>query len=203
MTTGNPTKGIKTSFTRKKGILAYAENPFWQKTTVKVGTKRITVAGGTHISTDGESVCHSGVHVVREVDESEFLKLYTKNINSIFNLKPTTQRVLQYLMTELQKTPNADAIYLFWLGAEEYFSEVNVNVSRTSFHRALRELMANGFIAESTKPSMFWFNPHLFFNGNRMSFVHEYRKKPSVEASKGASNGPDRDPNTVDWVDEL
>lgn len=23
---------------------------------------------------------------------------------------------------------------------------------------------------------MFWFNPNLFFNGNRLTFIHEYRK---------------------------
>lgn len=162
---------------RKKGVQAYPRNPFWEDTTIKIGSKRITVGGGAYISDDGEEVKHGGIHVVRDVDESEFLKLYTKNVRAIFDLKPTTQRVLQYLMVELQKTPNADAIYLAWVGAEEYFSEANLKVSRASFHRAMKELLEKGFIAESTRPHMFWFNPNLFFNGNRMSFVHEYRRK--------------------------
>lgn len=80
-------------------------------------------------------------------------------------------------MNELQKTPNADAIYLAWVGANEYFSEVNLNISRSSFQRSLKEMMEKGFLAESTKPNLFWFNPHLFFNGDRMVFVREYRKK--------------------------
>ena len=162
---------------RKKGVTAYPENPFWQKTEIKIGTKMIRVAGGMHISDEGESVTHSSVHIIKEVDENEFLKVYTKNIRAIFDLKPTAQRVLQYLMAELQKTPNADAIYLAWVGAEEYFSEHNLGVSRASFQRALKELLEKGFIAESTKPNMFWFNPNLFFNGDRMTFVHEYRRK--------------------------
>jgi predicted transcriptional regulator len=166
---------------RKKGIQTYKENPFWDSTEVKIGTKKISVAGGMHVSDEGESVTHSGVHVVREVDENEFMKVYTKNIKSIFDLKPSTQRVLQYLLTELQKTPNADAIYLAWIGAEEYFSEQDLNVSRSSFQRSMKELLNKGLLAESTKPSMFWFNPNLFFNGNRMSFVHEYRKKIVTE----------------------
>lgn len=177
------TDGMTTTPSRKKGIQAYKENPFWDSTEVKVGSKKISVAGGMHISDEGESIAHSGVHVVREVDENEFMKVYTKNIKSIFDLKPSTQRVLQYLLTELQKTPNADAVYLAWIGAEEYFSEQDLNVSRSSFQRSMKELLNKGFLAESTKPSMFWFNPNLFFNGNRMSFVHEYRKKiiPSGE----------------------
>lgn len=170
---------------RKKGVQAYPDNPFWKDTTVKVGTKRITVTGGAYISEQGEEVRHGGIHVVRDVDESEFLKVYTKNVKAIFDLKPTSQRVLQYLMVELQKTPNADAVYLAWVGVEDYFSENDIQVSRSAFQRSLKELIEKGFIAESTRPSMFWFNPNLFFNGNRMTFVHEYRRKPAVEAPEG------------------
>jgi len=166
---------------RKKGVVAYAQNPFWQTTEVHVGTKLIRVAGGQHISDEGESVSHSGIHVIKHVDESEFLKIYTKNVRAIFDLKPTSQRVLQYLMIELQKTPNADGIYLAWIGANEYFQENQLDVSRASFQRSLKELLDKGFIAESTKPNMFWFNPNLFFNGNRMTFVSEYRKNPAPQ----------------------
>lgn len=164
-------------FSRKKGIRTYRANPFWEATEVKVGSKMIRVSGGRHVSADGESVEVSGVHIVREVDESQFLKVYTKNIKAIFDLKPSTQKVLQYLMHQIQKTPNADGIYLAWFGASEYLSEENVSVSRASFQRSLRELLEKGFIAESVEPNMFWFNPNLFFNGNRMTFINEYRKK--------------------------
>jgi hypothetical protein len=169
---------------KRKNILAYPENPFWQKTEVKLGSKIVRVAGGMHINKNGESITHSGIHVVKEVDENEFVKIYTKNIKAIFDLKPTAQRVLQYLITELQKTPNADAIYLAWVGAEEYFSEHNIKSSRASFHRALTELIQKGFLAESTKPNMFWFNPNLFFNGNRLTFIHEYKKKILLETKE-------------------
>ena len=102
---------------KRKNVLAYPENPFWKNTEVKIGTKMVRVSGGKHINIEGESISHSGIHIVREVDENEFVKIYTKNIKAIFDLKPTTQRVLQYLIIELQKTPNADAIYLAWVGA--------------------------------------------------------------------------------------
>lgn len=162
---------------RRKNVLAYPENPFWDKVEVKLGTKRITVAGGMHVTEQGETVSHSGIHVIREVDEDEFVKVYTRNIKAIFDLKPAAQRILQYLIIELQRTPNADAIYLAWVGAEEYFSEHNVKMSRSAFFNALKELIEKRFIAESTKPNLFWFNPNLFFNGNRMTFITEYRRK--------------------------
>lgn len=161
---------------KRKNTLAYLENPFWDKTQVKIGSKMIKIAGGKHISSDGEAIEHSGIHIVKNVDEEEFLKIYTKNIKAIFDLKPTAQRVLQFLMAGLQKTPNADAVYLAWIGADRYFNENDLKVSRASFHRSLSELIQKGFLAESTEPNMFWFNPNLFFNGNRMTFVHEYKK---------------------------
>jgi len=173
---------LETAPSRKKDVIAYKENPFWKPQEIQVGKKRITVSGGMHVDQgSGESIQHSGIHIIKEVDGEEFLKLYTRNVKAIFDLKPTSQRVLQYIMAELQRTPNADAIYLAWLSADEYFSEYDLKVSRPSFHRALKELMEKGFIAESHKPNMVWFNPHLFFNGDRMSFVNEYRKKPQVE----------------------
>jgi hypothetical protein len=167
------------AYSRKKGIKQHRTNPFWEATSVTVGTKRISISGGRHVSNEGESVEHSGIHIVRQVDESQFLKVYTKNIKAIFDLKPSTQKILQYLMQSLQKTPNAEGVYLSWFRAEEYFSEEDVSMSRTSFHRAMKELLQKGFIAESLDPNMFWFNPNLFFNGNRMTFVNEYRKVKS------------------------
>jgi len=169
---------------KRKNVLAYPENPFWGKTEVKIGSKIVKISGGKHISVEGESISHSGIHIVRDIDENEFVKIYTKNIKAIFDLKPTAQRVLQYLIIELQKTPNADAVYLAWVGAEEYFSENHIQSSRASFHRALNELIQKGFLAESTKPNMFWFNPSLFFNGNRLTFIYEYKKNSLKDIEK-------------------
>lgn len=190
---------------KRKNVLAYPENPFWEKTEVKVGKKMIRISGGKHISREGESISHSGIHIIREVDENEFLKIYTRNVRAIFDLKPTAQRVLQYLMTELQKTPNADAVYLAWVGAEEYFSENDIKASRASFHRALSELIQKGFLAESTRPNMFWFNPNLFFNGNRMTFVNEYRKTTNEQLieNEGKEKKQDRIESESQQIDLL
>ena len=45
----------------------------------------------------------------------------------------------------------------------------------------MKELLTKKFIAEALEPHKFWINPHLFFNGDRMSFVREYRIKTEKE----------------------
>ncbi len=191
--------------TGRRGVTKYSENPFWEPTEVKIGKKRVSVAGGMHVSDDGESVKHGGIHVIEEVDREQFVKLYTKNIRVFFDLKPTTQKVLAYLITQLQESPGADSIYLAFVAAQKHFSETDVKISRASFHRALKELLEKKFIAESDMPNMFWFNPHLFFNGDRMTFIREFRvktKEAIATASKEIADKSetDRDPDTVDFI---
>ena len=167
--------------TSRRGLERYRENPFWDPTEVKVGKKHITVAGGHHVSDEGEAFRHSGVHIVTDVDKEEFVKLYTRNMRIFFDLKPTTQKVLQVVLDAVQKAPNADCIYMHWFNVEEYISVSGGTISKGSFHNAMKELLEKKFIAESVEPHRFWINPHLFFNGDRMTFVREYRLKNEKE----------------------
>lgn len=161
----------------KKGVSVYKENPFWEPQEVKVGTKLIRIAGGVHISTNGESITHSGIHQIKEVDETQFVKIYTQNIKAFFDIKPSTQKVLMAILNIVQKTPNVDSIYLNWFEVEDYSKQYDLKISERSFYNAMKELLKKGFIAESEKINQYWINPHLFFNGNRMVFIKEYQKK--------------------------
>lgn len=177
----------------RRGMERYRENPFWEPTEVKVGKKFITVAGGHHVSEQGEAVQHSGIHIVTQVDKEEFVKIYTRNMRVFFDLKPTTQKVLQVILDAVQKVPNCDCIYLHWFNVEEYMLLNDLSMSKASFHNSMKELLEKKFIAEAVEPHKFWINPHLFFNGDRMTFVREYRirnerevKQASAAASQGA-----------------
>lgn len=162
---------------QKEGVLVYKENPFWEPYEVKVGKKFIRVAGGFHVSEEtGESIQHSGIHIVEEKDEDEFIKLFTRNLKIFFDLKPTSLKVLQVLLYTIQQNPGTDSIHLHWFEVEEYSRLNDLKISRTAFHSALKEMISKGFIAEAEIPNKYWINPHLFFNGDRMIFIREYRK---------------------------
>lgn len=164
---------------RKKGMVAYAKNPFWNPFEVKVGAKKINIAGGFLTSTEtGETIHHAGIHKVEWIDEDRFVKLFTQNLKAFFDLTPASQKVLQCLLATLQETPNAEGIHLPWFTVEDYGQKNNLKLSRASFHRALREMLDKGFIAESEHANFYWINPNLFFNGDRMVFISEYRRMP-------------------------
>lgn len=161
----------------RKGVPIYEENPFWSPHEIKLGKKFIKVSGGIYKNHDGETISQSGIHIIEEKDEEEFIKLYTKNMKLFFDLKPSTQKVLMAILNAIQKSPGTDSIYLNWFSVQDYNNENNLGISETSFYRSLKDLLDKGFIAESKIPNKYWINPHLFFNGDRMIFIKEYRKK--------------------------
>lgn len=162
---------------RKKGVTVYKENPFWEPTEIRVGKKIIRVAGGIHVSNEGEGVQHSGIYIIEHIDKEEFIKLYTKNIKIFFDLRPSAQKVLQAVLNILQKNPGNDALYLPFFEVQEYSKKNSLAISKASFHNAMKEMIQKGFLAEAEAPNKYWINPHIFFNGDRMSFIREYRLK--------------------------
>jgi predicted transcriptional regulator len=193
MTTGESEIGLDESAlskrikSRKTGVSAYAKNPFWKPYEIDVGAKKITISGGTLVDTgSGEAMNYAGIHKVEYVDEDRFIKLFTQNLRVFFDLSPASQKVLQCVLSTLQESPNSEGIFLPWFTVEDYSKAHNLSVSRATFHRALKEMLSKGFLAESENQNYYWINPHLFFNGNRMMFVNEYRK---IEKGAHKENG--------------
>jgi hypothetical protein len=172
---------------RKKGVIAYPENPFWQPVEVEIGRKKVTINSGFVAKNDTGEITHTaGLHRIEEVDEDQFIKLYTKNLNVFFDLSLASQKLLQCVLKIVQANPRCVGIHLEWLDMEDYATSIGFKYSRTTYHRALHEMLEKGFLAESERISYFWINPHLFFNGDRMVLVTEYRKKHRPDAKPTA-----------------
>ena len=116
------------------------------------------------------------------VDDGAGIGITVGAAKMIMAMGKTPKRTIRVVMF------GADSIYLAWIGVEEYLSAEKVPMSRVSFQRALEELLETKFLAESTKPSMYWFNPNLFFNGDRMTFIHEYK----IKNNKSVLDHPDQ-----------
>lgn len=132
-------------------------------------------------SSTGEVSHIAAIHEVVEKDDAEFVKVFAAGVSATYDLSKTGQRVFQVVLDEYQRTPMhggyADSIELFWFG--DGLAGRDVGMSEKTFQRGLKELLSKQFLAPRS-PSSFWVNPALFFKGDRVMFIKEYRRKRSA-----------------------
>lgn len=133
----------------------------------------------------GELRAVAVIRQVEEKDDAEFVKVFSDGIKASYGLSKTAHRVFQVVLDEYEKTPMsggyADSLYLAWFG--DGLSGRDIGMTDRTFQTGLRELLAKGFIAPRA-PNLFWVNSNLFFKGDRVIFMKEYRRKKTVESEK-------------------
>lgn len=157
----------------RKALKKYDANPLLKpqelvikERTVKVGSARELIDAET-----GEVHAVNAIYQRKVVDAERFAKVYLDGVSKTFELGSAARKVFSVVLRACEK--DTDRIYLNFMVAQE----IDPNgLSERTFQRGLSELMAKGFIAASTLPSMFWTNVHLFFNGDRVRFITEYVK---------------------------
>jgi ribosomal protein S20 len=106
-----------------------------------------------------------------EVDEEQFTKLYLANFRAFFNLSQSAIRVFGYIMTCLK--PKNDMILFILDDCKEY---TNYNTVKP-IYKGLEELLVAEIIARGPHESLWFINPMMLFNGDRVSFARTYVKK--------------------------
>ena len=170
-------------------------NPLMEGQSVEV--KRRFVSGGLkrdlvdHLT--GEI---SGASVIREVvekDDAEFVKVFAGGISAAFGLSRTAARVFQLVLEMYQAEPMvggyADSVYLAWF--DDGLCGRDVGMTDRTFHAGLRELLAKGFLAGKA-PNVYWVNAGLFFKGDRVLFIKEYRRKKATHQDELEARGQGR-----------
>lgn len=173
-------------------VQRYEENPLVESSEIKGKQKTVRAIGtGKMVDTiTGEIVAGTAVVVRKTVDDDHFVKVFADGVKASFDLSPSGAKVFQLVLKATQTGAfGADSIYLYFMDAVQ---DPDWPISQQTFHRGLKELLAKKFIAASSRPNIYWINPHLFFKGDRVAFVTEYIKRPK--------NGQ-RDPNTIDFID--
>lgn len=169
----------------------YKENPFMSedgKGIVVYKNKYTQVeTNGPLAITDtesGESVSVAQVRKVELVDSDKFVKLYIANLDAFFDLKPGTIRIMTAVLSEVADARNAhgDTIYLNYNRVKEYFSSKGTKPpARPTFFSAMAEMVEKGFIAPSVDTNLWFINPTIFFNGDRIRFVNEYVRVKTIK----------------------
>lgn len=106
-----------------------------------------------------------------EVDEEQFAKLYLSNFAAFFNLSTAAIRVFGYILTCMK--PKNDMVIFFLDKCKEY-TEYK---SKETIYKGLAELIKSEIIARGPADNLWFINPLIVFNGDRVSFTKTYVKK--------------------------
>lgn len=162
----------------------YEENPFLREGgfTIPTRNKRETLQtmGPAAVHVDGQIVDVAQVVRVRRVDSDKFVKLFVGHLSAFYDLTQTSIRLLTVLIQVVSEVRymNNDRIVLTEAIARKTMKEHGQKpLSSASYYRAVNELIAAGFIAPTTTPPLYFINPAVLFNGDRMRFVTELRRE--------------------------
>jgi intergrase/recombinase len=119
-----------------------------------------------------------------ELDEDKFAKFYLSGFSSFFDLKPQAYKVFGYILNQL--VPNKDE-FVFILDECIEFTKYK---TKSSVFIGLGELVEKGVIARGKTEFLYFVNPMVVFNGDRVTFAKTYVKKknPSIPKNQGSLN---------------
>ena len=163
----------------RRGFKIYSENPsiYEAKYGSKTGTRRISNRTNKELayitSTNGEILAEAQFYDCMTVDKTQFIKLYIQGVKALQGLSSAGTKVFELLYREMQKKVSSDMVCLHFNNIDQK----ELQISERTLHRGITELLEKEFIFETNLPSMYFVNVNYLFNGDRLSFVKEYRLK--------------------------
>ena len=163
--------------------VAHSENPFLKDGVLKVdkANKTILMGGTKDVVVNMETGATEGItmlHKFKEVDRTQFVKLYTSEIQSLFDLSQAGLKVFGYVVQCMRIKD--DTIYINVPDLKEFCGYKQTK----QVYRGLAELIANQVIAKSSKSNIWFINPSVIFNGDRIAFIKEYRLKEKAKVGE-------------------
>ena len=164
-------------------LTRYDKNPFLEEMVISRGSKQVKVSAfgkDDNILMNQSTGEVHGTHVVtyKQVDEEEFVKLFTANIALTFDLKAAGIKAFNVVMWVVQhKAIERDLIMIDKYTLEEFNQCHSKTLSEATLKRGLRELEQGQIIARQTRRGWYYINPNFMFNGNRIAFTTAIEKK--------------------------
>ena len=156
-------------------------NPLIDDETIKLRNRLVRAKGTTTRTlidaSTGEMTALSVVHTIEAKDDAHFVKVFSDGITAAFGLTKTAAKVFQAVLrvyeAERMKDGYADSVRLVWF--DDQLTGIDVDMSQVTYRRGLKELLLKRFLAPRDGAS-YWVNPALFFKGDRVAFIREYRR---------------------------
>lgn len=106
----------------------------------------------------------------KQLDKEPFIKLFQTQLKALFGLTQAGVRVFGYFM---EQSTFHDKVEFNLQDCLEFTGYS----SKDSVFRGLAELLDNQFIARTNKAYFYYINPQIFYKGDRIVLVTEYRRK--------------------------
>jgi hypothetical protein len=119
----------------------------------------------TIVNREDEVVGESRFFRYKKYDSEQFAKVFVSRISAMWDMSKTASRVFSYILSILPK--DKDTIYMDVSSAKEFTTYKN----DASIWNGMKWLMENDFIAKSDRTNIYFINPTIFFNGDRVAFV--------------------------------
>jgi hypothetical protein len=182
------------SYNKIKEYKTNKRNPFIDETIthVEVGNKMIMVTQKDHdllIGSDGNVKGHTILAVRKKVDKAQFMKVYYEAFRNLYDLSKSALRTFGFIAEIVKDTPNKDTFMI-----DFDLCGTTTGYSRKTINSALAELIGNKFIARGPNPYIYYLNPTVFFNGDRLTLLESYElednpKLVQIEESSPKSHG--------------
>lgn len=159
-------------------------NPFIDDTIFHVDKGEKLILMGTKNSDllidseTGELKAHSVFAKRIPVDKAEFRKIYISSVSAWFGLSKTGIKVFGYILSTIR--PNHD----YFIMDYEDCMEFTGYKSKKSIIDGLREMIDNKFIDRGKNQYVYYINPTVFFNGDRITFLKHYELRKEKETKK-------------------
>ncbi len=120
----------------------------------------------------------SAIYTYQEVDESKFIKIFTQNIKAMYELTGSAYKIFVLLLKALQDVISKDTVFFDYDTAKEIqYNLTTTELARSTYEKAILELVEKKFLAPHKRRGMFYINPALIFNGDRVVFMQEFKKQ--------------------------
>mgnify|MGYP000262385355 CR=1 FL=1 len=166
----------------------FKSNPFLETLVIKTKSKEVQISSlgkddNVLVNTGTGEVAGTSISTYRQVDDAEFVKIFTGNIALLFDLSSAGIKAFNVLMFEIQRA----AIKRDKVQIDEYiledFLEWNPHkkLSKATLYRGVKELIKGQILARDQKPSYYWINPNFCFNGDRIAFTQIIERKKTEQ----------------------
>lgn len=164
---------MKSKMIKLKEAKEYSENPFLRNLIIPLVPKsNMYVSKDKNIVNIKTGEIDDDILLTgkkKYVDGEQFVKIFIKEMEVIFDLSKASQKVFAYMLSKVRYDD------LLMLNIEECLERVDYK-SKGPIFKSLAELIQKGFIAKTKNQFVYWINPKLFYKGDRLVIIRDYRK---------------------------